>query len=1066
MLLWASLPVVVPLVTFGAHLLLAHLEHTQSSLSGAEVFTTLALLNMLIFPMNAFPWVVNGCVEAAVSLKRVVAVLGGEGGKSLYLREDIPNEDGAAAGMVSSDTPVLELLGAHWTLLGEGQNDVDLSDRGGGEEQQDVESRATNSPPAGRRYELGPIELRLSPKEKGEGKGNGQLVGVCGNIASGKSTFLLGCLGELALSGGQMQWGGSKSYCPQLPPVFNGSVRENVLFGAPLDQQKYITILAACSLNKGIRGGDLGSLGQAGSALSGGQRLLMGVARALYARTDAVLLDDPFSALDAETARRLSRYLKEISTRGRLVIVSTHSTALLTDADAIINLTSQVDPNSPVGGVANLGVSDLINQVVGEANPAGASDLRHFQGKAQLIKKGSQSFSDITTRDTRDATSTEAGPDTQTQVHVEASAAIDIDVQVQEFGVAAEVETEEERMLEGHIKADVYRTYALSMGVSSLLFLFVSMVGMQASANLVTVWYAYWSDNIAHISSASFMKITGAIAGANVLFAIFRSFLFARGGLQACRVLYENLSDGVFNTSMVFFDGTSIGRIINRFGKDTNIIDDNLPHMLNIVIAQLFALCGSIGVIIYTNYYIVVVLVGVIMAYYKLQKFYRYSSRGLRRLESIQRSPLYTLMADALGSGPVIRAQNAQSFFCGKVAEKVDEINRVNLTITAASQWLSMRLQLMGGFVAVILTSLAIFGAIYDFVDVRPGSLGLSLIYSFGLVGQLNSLVGSLTSVEQEIISVERVLEYSRLPRESESEIKTDPSLQKLRPPPTDKEYDSQTVPLLEDAYIDQGPAKVEDLRETGENNNAEERIVLKGHIQFTGVSMRYNSKHSVSPDAVSNLSVDVPFGSKLAIMGRTGSGKSSIFRILSRLDPYYAGSCEIDSHEVSSLSIDNLRNQLGVIPQEPILFTGSVRNSIDPLDKYSDESICQALMYCGLAQTFGIRKQDHNCEKKLHELLDMHLVGAGSNISLGQKQLLSLGRVFLRKSPIIMCDEITSSIDGHSRQLIYDALNKFHMENMCTLLIITHSLQEARLVSDRVLTLQDGKVLKIENIE
>lgn len=482
------------------------------------------------------------------------------------------------------------------------------------------------------------------------------------------------------------------------------------------------------------------------------------------------------------------------------------------------------------------------------------------------------------------------------------------------------------------------------------------------------------------------------------------------------------------NADLTFFEATSLGRIINRFGKDTNTIDDQLPFMLNIVLAQVFLLTGSFAVISYTDPLVIVVLIVVVILYYRLQKFYRASSRELRRLDSVYRSPVYALIADSLENSAAIRASNNFNYLDHELQMSLDRTLQVSLSVTIASQWLSIRLQLLGSFIASSLALSATLSSYYQWLPVSPGLLGLSLAYSLTIVNNLNGLVGSSTETEQEMISVERVHEYLGLTSEYAQEdnvfvkdIKDtritnstqnhasmlSPILSPLNSPcqednasssgrqhqskyprsvqlPTIYEVGDSTIDFGDDdddnrqysieslidgwkqtkeAFVPLMPSSTHPNDEVQSALSMNELWPPNGEIVFKHVNMSYaynqhkfleNSipdRKSVNTTtlALCDLTLVIPSGSRVAVIGRSGSGKSSLLRVLLRLSDYQSGSVTIAGMELRRIPKRLLRSQLSVIPQDPLIFSASLRFNLDPFNKHSDDELYSVLDLCGL---------------------------------------------------------------------------------------------------------------------
>ena len=1087
--LWASMPVLVPFSTFAVSTCLLHRE-----LSVSEVFTTIALLNMLIFPMNAFPWVLNGCVEASVSVSRVAKVLSDkhgvvtlgetepcgdqedddkdeeeeeqEKGEKEEEEQDIEEEDKesndvdggvenrrdgvydqrpllvvrAAQFAWSAVPPQPEPVKAHWcsSCCSEGRKNPRVLKAGGGENG-DEESRAGETSA----NEQDPFSL---PSFSFSASAGG-IYAIFGSVASGKSTLLLGAIGEVRVVDAQdgagvvlvlgqrvdSQQNGAAvavAYCSQVPVLHSGSIRSNILFGAAMETARYRRVLEGCGLLKDIAlqawaRGDLSSVGQGGSGLSGGQRLRVGVARALYSRAKIVLLDAPFSALDRNTAQGLLQWLNaEAASSGRTILLASHSVSLLRGCCRGVLLLQRgcavqqgafADMEKSSGAFRGLvGLSDR-----GEAETDAGTDTTGSEG----AEFESGAAFDRSFKSTAGSSNREASADR-----------------------AADEADPIEAMAVGRIGFAVYLQYFRSVGAGTCFLVLLFTLLMQATADGMSLWYAHWAEHASDFSSNEFLAWTGTIVAANVLCALLRSFLFAYGGLRGARRLYASLTSAILSTDLSFFERTTVGRVLNRFGKDTDVIDDQLPFMLNIVLAQAFVLLGSFVVIAISNPPILVVLAIVGMLYWRLQRFYRASSRGLRRLDATQRSPVYTELQDCLSNATTIRAMQRTGPFRLRLERALDRLLRVNISSSLAAQWLSIRLQLLGAFIATSIALLSVLGSTTGLLRVSPALLGISLVYSLSIVSKLNGLVGSLTETEQEMVSVERCSEYLSLSCEFASPVGggTDSAALLSSAGPAvggGGEVgigvgDSITTPLLSSIGLDGAPEVV--LPVPTLPAPLPSSWPARGEIVFRDVRMRY---HPDSSDALRGVSLTIPPGSRVAVVGRSGSGKSSLLRVLLGVSPYHAGSVTIDGVELRDVPRDVLRARLSIIPQDPLLLSGPLRLSLDPWLRNGDEALARALIDCGFVDTMtshcdGGEEAKEQCAR---ELLDFPIVEGGASLSLGQRQLLCLGRALLRGSRVVLLDEFSSSVDAQAEALLYSLLERSVARTGSTLVVISH---------------------------
>ncbi|XP_072498341.1 ATP-binding cassette sub-family C member 10 isoform X3 [Notamacropus eugenii] len=495
-----------------------------------------------------------------------------------------------------------------------------------------------------------------------------------------------------------------------------------------------------------------------------------------------------------------------------------------------------------------------------------------------------------------------------------------------------------------------------------------------------------------------YLTVYGAIASANSICTLLRAILFATGILQAAATLHQRLLYRVLRAPVTFFDSTPTGRILNRFSSDVACADDSLPFVLNILLANAVGLLGLLAVLGLGLPWLLLLLPPLGSLYYSVQRHYRASSRELRRLSSLTLSPLYTHLSESLAGLSIIRAACATCRF-EEENEKLLELNqRCQFAASACLQWLDIRLQLMG---ATVVSAIAVIALIQHHQHLaNPGLVGLSLSYALSLTGLLSGLVSSFTQTEAMMVSVERLEEYScDLPSEPQGQ------------------------------HIQVGVG-----------------WLSQGHVEFQDVVLAYRPG---LPNALDGVTFSVLPGEKIGIVGRTGSGKSSLLLVLFRLVEPNSGHIFLDGVDTSLLGLSDLRSQLAIIPQEPFLFSGTVRENLDPLGRYEDAALWQALEECHLSKVITLLGG-----------LDGELGERGRRLSLGQRQLLCLARALLTDAKILCIDEATASVDQKTDQLLQQTIyNRFANK---TVLTIAHRLNTI-LNSDRVLVLHAGRVAELD---
>ncbi|CAJ0957137.1 unnamed protein product, partial [Mesorhabditis belari] len=918
--LWASAPLLITISIIATYTLVLH-----EKLTAAKIFTALALVNILIMPLNAFPWVLNGLVEALVSVKRL---------EWFFALKEFD-------------------LHEFYNLT---QNEKELMSvrRGSFYWKDSSEKRVSNVSITGEK---------------------GSIVGVYGEVGSGKSTFLLGLLGETrgensAIGLRQESVSQGIAYIGQTHWLVRGTVRDNILCGKDFNPIFYEKVIAACCLQKDINnmpGGDQYEISDNGATLSGGQRARISLARALYQDNTVYLLDDPFASLDKPVAHTIwtEAIEKMLKNRGKLVIVSCHNIQLLNKADHIL-------------------MFNKTGYMQKEGSPAEVFDQ-------ELIPEN--------------------------VVEIESSEkAREVEEEIEFVG------TQDEEKQTGSVKVSIYGAYMKSAGIFLSVAIMGALLAMQVSKNLADMWLAEWTawtgENVTKVEeqnnwkgllsgerhyelltdsdwdrSIYFLCVYAIIAAANTIFTLIRAFLFAYGGVAAAKKLHKKLLVKLLKASLQWWDRTPSGRVINRMCSDVYTVDDNLPFQLNIVLASLFNLIGTLVVTLIGLPILVPIVLALFIIYYFTQRYYRRTTVELKRLTSVSLSPLYSHLSDTVNGLATIRAHRFVNRMTHKLREKLSASLRAQFSSLAAGKWLAIRLSL----IAVAVVSAVSLGAIiqHRIHPVESGLIGLAITYALSLTSLLNGLLGSFIETEKEMVSVERIDEYIREVNEEKDE----------------KEFELPTTNLK---------------------------------IDFDKISLRYEKGLQLALDKV-DLSVTP--GERVAIIGRTGSGKSSLFQALLRGVSLESGKITISGVDIAKVGLDELRKCFGLVPQNPFLFSGTLwENLTVDSEMETDRGIVVRLV------------RNAGLENLIERVggLDGEIAESGSNLSHGEKQIIALCRVLIRKPKIVLIDEATAHLDSisHERML---GLIKQELPS-CTLLSIVHNLHGLDSY-DRVIEMENGKI-------
>ncbi|KAG7625028.1 ABC transporter C family member 7 [Arabidopsis thaliana] len=803
----------------------------------------------------------------------------------------------------------------------------------------------------------------------------GMNVAICGTVGSGKSSLLSSILGEVPKISGNLKVCGRKAYIAQSPWIQSGKVEENILFGKPMEREWYDRVLEACSLNKDLEilpFHDQTVIGERGINLSGGQKQRIQIARALYQDADIYLFDDPFSAVDAHTGSHLFKEVLLGLLRHKTVIYVTHQVEFLPEADLILVMKD--------GKITQAGKYHEI--------------LDSGTDFMELVGAHTEALATIDSCETGYA-SEKSTTDKENEVlhHKEK----------QENGSdnkpSGQLVQEEERE-KGKVGFTVYKKYmALAYGGAVIPLILVVQVLFQ----LLSIGSNYWMTWVTPVSKDVEPPVSGftlilvyvLLAVASSFCILIRALLVAMTGFKMATELFTQMHLRIFRASMSFFDATPMGRILNRASTDQSVADLRLPGQFAYVAIAAINILGIIGVIVQVAWQVLIVFIPVVAACAWYRQYYISAARELARLAGISRSPVVHHFSETLSGITTIRSFDQEPRFRGDIMRLSDCYSRLKFHSTGAMEWLCFRLELLSTF--AFASSLVILVSAPEGV-INPSLAGLAITYALNLNTLQATLIWTLCDLENKMISVERMLQYTNIPSEPPLVIET------TRP---EKSWPS------------------------------------RGEITIYNLQVRYGPH---LPMVLHGLTCTFPGGLKTGIVGRTGCGKSTLIQTLFRIVEPAAGEIRIDGINILSIGLHDLRSRLSIIPQDPTMFEGTIRSNLDPLEEYTDDQIWEALDNCQLGDE--VRKKELKLDSPVSE--------NGQNWSVGQRQLVCLGRVLLKRSKLLVLDEATASIDTATDNLIQETL-RHHFAD-CTVITIAHRISSV-IDSDMVLLLDQGLI-------
>ncbi|XP_049538586.1 multidrug resistance-associated protein 1 isoform X10 [Anopheles darlingi] len=955
--IWSCAPFLVSLVTFATYVLVDE----NNVLDASTAFVSLSLFNILRFPLSMLPMLISNMVQTSVSVKRI----------NTFLNQEELDPDNVQHDEKESAPLLIENGVFSWG---------------------DEETTLKN------------INVRVE---------RNQIVAVVGTVGSGKSSLLSAFLGEMDKVSGRVNTLGRIAYVSQQAWIQNATLKDNILFGKPLDERRYQRIIEACALKPDIEmlpGGDMTEIGEKGINLSGGQKQRVSLARAVYNDADVYFLDDPLSAVDSHVGKHI--FEQVIGSSGLLGsktrVLVTHGITYLPETDKIYVLRQGEISESGTykelmdrkGAFAEFLVQHLqeVNEEVEDLDEI-KQQLESTGGPIEILdqlkrtnSKRSRSESTSETGSVKDISRQNSTTDSNSSLRRRISEK------------APEVPKtkliEQEKSETGSVKWEVYKHYLKSIGLTlSVATVLLNMVfqGFSIGSNL---WLSRWStDKQAENDTGlrdMYLGVYGAFGAGQAILSFFCDLSPQLGTWRAARQLHAALLQAVLRLPLAFFDITPTGRVLGRFSKDVDILDNTLPITVSELNYCFFEVVATLVVICISTPIFASVIVPIGILYYAVQRFYVATSRQLKRLESVSRSPIYSHFGETIQGVQTIRAYSVQDRFITESDERVDANQLCYCPSIIANRWLAVRLEMVGNLIILFAALFAVLGR----ESMNAGLVGLSVSYALQITQTLNWLVRMTSDVETNIVAVERIKEYGETKQEAAWELP------------------NSTLP-----------------REWPEH----------GMVEFKDFQVRYREGLEL---VLRGISFVVEGGEKVGIVGRTGAGKSSLTLALFRIIESAGGSIIIDGQDISKLGLHALRSRLTIIPQDPVLFSGTLRINLDPFNVHTDDEIWKALEHAHLKSfvkglTAGIS----------HEVTE-----GGENLSVGQRQLICLARALLRKTKVLILDEATAAVDLETDDLIQRTIRTEFKD--CTVLTIAHRLNTI-LDSDKVIVLDKGQIVE-----
>lgn len=954
-------------VYFGGIVLGLHVG-LRGDVTVTEVYTLIALVNISRYVINMFPAAIGSISQGTVAMNRIDDYLqSGEIDKSKMV-DDVSTFPGSVVGSI-----VVRDARFEWSLPSALIDPVTVPVP----THTSIDGQVLGAPYQ-QGFTLDSVNLEIDA---------GSLVMIIGSVGAGKSSLLSALLGEMVISHGSTYVHGSVSYVDQDAWIRNCTVKDNIIFEAEFDSTRYAHVLQATQLDVDMQtlpGGDKTEIGERGMNLSGGQKARVAIARAMYRRNyDILMLDDPLSAVDPHVAHAIFEQciVGLAREKTRLLVLNSHYD-LLVHADKVL-----VVQNGHI-------VGDGTYQDV----------LAQFPDLQAHVKDLDNLEQDVVDEHNGDDHEVVVVPVGQQRIGSEALEGY----APRADGVAKGSDdgrlVQDEDRVKGKVGGEVYKAYFDETGFNGVVvvigILLVFGVG-QAFRVMVDWWQGHWARNMSRdgvdpsYSATRFgMWYLGFILVSSVLIVV-RGLVLIECCIRSSTHLHDELFRRVLNAPVNrYFDITPVGRILNRFSNDLDQMDSILPDSYHQLLQSLAISVGSLAVCAATSYWIGLSYLPVIVVFVITGLYFKKTSREVKRLEAITRTPVFSLFSETLNGMQTIRAFKMQNIFKTLNRKAVDTNAAFYLTYWSTGRWLAVRLDLLS-VVVIVVVSLHLVIARDEVSSVMAG---ISLTYSLMLTSIMQWVVRCMDMTDNSMTSVERLMHFRTIPSEEDG---------------------AEIVPVETDSW----PSS--------------------GHITFENLSLRYRPE---LPLVLRDVNLSIGAGEKVGICGRTGAGKSSLMIALFRICNFASGTIFIDGIDISKVKLRNLRRSLAIIPQDPVLFSGSIRENLDPSGDYSDNRI------------WSILKQVHLIDAitAWGAGLDFVVSENGDNLSVGQRQLLCIGRALLKNSKIVVLDEATANVDTATDVLIQGTIKETFKTQ--TVLIIAHRINTI-MHCDKIAVMEAGHV-------
>ncbi|KPA84125.1 putative mitochondrial ATP-binding cassette protein subfamily C, member 1, putative (ABCC1) [Leptomonas pyrrhocoris] len=853
----------------------------------------------------------------------------------------------------------------------------------------------------------------------------GKLTLVLGATGSGKSTLLQSLLSQFELTQGRIWTEKSIAYVPQQPWIMNATVRGNILFFDEEEESRLGEAIRVSQLQTDLQllGSGLETeIGEKGVNLSGGQKARVSLARAVYANREVYLLDDPLSALDAHVGERVVDDCFLGALAGKTRVLASHQMHVVPKADYVIALGHGSVEFS--GSSADFMRSPIFASMEAEPKAETKVALREArESKVATTMPGASVSGCTPTLETPTAEKESCSHE----------AAVADDNGENGDGAAKEATgrlTTREEKARGSVPWSTYMAYFRFCGGGHVA---LAVVGIFFVTELLSVssslWLSLWSTDHFGWATPNYLivyLVLVVVGSASTPLRLSFTFTAMRRG---CIGMHRKLLRTVATGTTEFFDRTPMGRLMSRFSRDIDMIDNGVQMTLQNTLECFFSIASSMLITVFSQPLVILVLLPAGFFYYRLMIFYNAANRETRRYTSVMKTPVFTLLTELIAGVETITAFDKSAVVMQEALKRLDVVSSCAVLENALRQWVAVRIEFLSN---VIVTSIAFAGVLAcmtRFGSSNVGLVSLSLTMAMQTTGQLNWLVRMAAAAEADMNSVERIQYYiQHTPTEAM--------------PTLDKETDA----LEKHSGVEAGATDtvvIESVSPTA----AAPHVVRAGALTLDHVQMRYREG---LPLVLRDVSFSIAPREKVGVVGRTGSGKSTLLLTFMRMVDICGGEIRVDGRALGSYGLRELRRHFSMIPQDPVLFDGTVRLNVDPFLEASSAEVWHALELVGLRERVASETEG----------IDGRVLEGGSNFSVGQRQLMCMARALLKKgSGFILMDEATANIDpALDRQIQTTVMSAFAEYTVITIAHRLHTVAQY----DKIIVMDHGVVAEM----